>query len=219
MARAAGDFPRIRDPAGVGALMHGPGGEQYGPSHAAFQRWKQSGIPTSELMPTQQSFGLSTRKGETAADAISGIPAPPLPNYARLAAGRRVNPITWQGDEAPPPPSSYPSSQPSPLRPSQLEQQQQQPWSQIKPQPSPQLSPDEMHQTWSTLMRTGKARGQQSAAQCMIDMPPAYSLEAQAPRPAIDSQSLMTIGLHPANGGRQVRRSTQFTSDFRDPFN
>ena len=30
--------------------------------------------------------------------------------------------------------------------------------------------------------------------------------------------SLLTIGLHPQQGGRAVRRSTAFTSDFRDPF-
>ena len=59
----------------------------------------------------------------------------------------------------------------------------------------------------------------QSSAQCMIHMPDSYSIEPPPPKPALDSQSMLTIGLHPQTGGRRaVRRSTHFTSDFRDPF-
>jgi hypothetical protein len=92
---------------------------------------------------------------------------------------------------------------------------------QAPPPPPPQvkfdaLSQGDMQQTWSHLVRTGKVRP--SAAQCLVDMPPEYSVEPPPPRPPISSQSLQTIGLHPQGGGRPVARSTRFTSDFRDPF-
>ena len=57
-----------------------------------------------------------------------------------------------------------------------------------------------------------------SAAQCMVDMPPMYQAEPPPPRLAIDSYAMNTIGLHPTNGNRPIRRTNHFTSDFRDPF-
>ena len=79
-----------------------------------------------------------------------------------------------------------------------------------------QLNSWEMQQTWAELKRS--RRLPLSAAQCLVDMPPVYSIEPAPKPPAVDSQSLLTIGLHPMDGGRSVRRTTHFTSDFRDPF-
>jgi hypothetical protein len=70
-------------------------------------------------------------------------------------------------------------------------------------QQSPLISPEQMQQTWSQLMRSRKLP--QSSAQCLIDMPPAYAIEPPPPQPALTSQSLMTIGLHPANGGTRYQ--------------
>ena len=77
------------------------------------------------------------------------------------------------------------------------------------------MSTQDMQQSWSHLMRSGKVRP--SAAQCLVEMPPEYSKEAP-PMPAVLSQSMHTIGLHAPNGNRPVKRSSHFTSDFRDPF-
>jgi len=207
-AGAAGNYPRVKDQMGVAGLMQDRT-NQYGPSHAAFESWKRVGIPTAEQMPSSKAFGMSTRLGESVGETLSGkaFDPPPVPNYARAPAGKRVNPITWLGGE------SEITSKPSVPRrievPSGLSLQRE-------AQQSPVISPEQMQQTWSQLMRSRKLP--QSSAQCLIDMPPAYAIEPPPPQPALTSQSLMTIGLHPANGGRAVRRSTQFTSDFRDPF-
>merc|ERR1719440_2193360 len=83
--------------------------------------------------------------------------------------------------------------------------------------PSPSsLTDAQMKQTWSQLMRTGKVKP--SAAQCLVDMPAEYSTEAPPPRPAVNSQAMNTIGLHPQQNNRPVKRSSAFSSDFRDPF-
>ena len=189
-------------------------GNQYGASQAAYTSWKRCGFPTSEQMPTT-AFGLSTRRGETAGDALNyTAAAEPPPNFARPPAGKssapRVNPITWQGGDEPVV-QARPQMQVAPPR--TLGQPQQEP---SAPAQAPLISEEQMHTTWSELLRTRKLP--QSSAQCMIHMPDSYSIEPPPPKPALDSQSMLTIGLHPQPGGRAVRRSTHFTSDFRDPF-
>ena len=225
-----------------------------GPSHAAYSQWKRTGIPTNEVMQST-TFGLVTRKGDTAGDALSFAPQsmqapPPLKQY-QAAAASRPNPITWDGaqPEGRPGLSAYAnaaidaaqreaygsmpqrwgnggggggghgSHMPPPQLQASQQWQQHQQHHQHHQQPSQpptpaQLSPNEMQETWGQLMRSGKMRP--SAAQCMVEMPPDYSYEAPNKPPAISSQSLLTIGLHGHEG--PVKRSSAFTSDFRDPF-
>ena len=224
---AAGNYPRVKDLASVSSLLQ-DSGNQYGASHSALESWKRNGIPTAEQMPTSVAFGLSTRRGDTVAQSFTAAPAEPLPNYARLAAGQRigrVNPITWLGgDDEPdggPPSASSRMSQQQLVEQAQMMQQLQhmKQAQQMPPPPAPELSAEQMQQTWSELMRSRK-RLPLSSAQSMIHMPEAYSIEAPPPRPALDSQSLMTIGLHATHGanGRPIRRSNKFTNDFVDPF-
>ena len=121
------------------------------------------------------------------------------------ALGTRRRRRWWPWSHMPPPQ----------LQASQQWQQHQQQHQQPSQPPTPaQLSPNEMQETWGQLMRSGKMRP--SAAQCMVEMPPDYSYEAPNKPPAISSQSLLTIGLHGHEG--PVKRSSAFTSDFRDPF-
>jgi len=189
-------------------------GNAYGPSQHAFESWKRSGIPTAETMQGS-TFGMATRKGDTAGDALAGKPSVPVPLSAppSMNTAPRPNPITWLGGPPEPAPRRHVDAITGrPMMPVSHEP---------APPPPPQvnfqpLSQDEMQQTWSSLMRTGKVRA--SAAQCMVDMPPEYSMEPPPPRPPVNSQAINTIGLHPQQGGRPVKRSTAFTSDFRDPF-
>jgi len=231
---AAGGFSRVKDSGSVAFAMR-EHSNQYGPSQASYDHWKRSGIPTNETMQST-TFGLSTRKGDSAGDAMtfsSAAPAPmPQQKPHQLAAQNRANPITWMGG---PPDMSRPllngyANAAADMAAYENQQFQQQAMRQMPPPlqmqqpPEPQLpnappnggplSPVEMQQTWSTLMRTGKVKP--TAAQCLVEMPPEYSTEDAPKPPPISSQSLMTIGLHDHN--LPVRRSTHFTKDFRDPF-
>jgi len=211
-----GNYPRMTTQGGIGYLFQ-ERGNAYGPSQQAYTHWKKSGVPTSDTMQST-AMGMSTHRGDTAGDALNfSAPAKdPAPNYARAPAGKpaapRANPITWLGGE---PEEPYVQRKPASIAIPPPEPQPQQ--HTLAPSSQP-LSPQQMHETWAHLLRTRQAPSQLSSAQCLIDMPPEYSTEAPPPRPALDSQSMLTIGLHPQNGGRQVRRSSAFTSDFRDPF-
>lgn len=205
-----------------------------GPSQQAYAAWKKSGLPTASILQSS-TFGLATRKSDNAGDAIGGkaSAAPsPLPTVAR------VNPITWtggpQGEREPlrgwdsgrrydgnqfqplerslPQETPMPFAAPTEAPPAPLAMRAPEPPAMPPPAPLP-FNPDQMQQTWSQLMRTGKVRP--SAAQSMIEMPPDMSYEQPAPAYA-RSQALMTIGLHPRT--QPVKRSSAFTSDFRDPF-
>jgi hypothetical protein len=196
-----------------------------GPSQLAFQSWKKSGIPTSAVLQSS-TFGLATQKSDSAGDALRGIAKELLPPPV-VANEQRMNPITWLGGPAEPAPRPRPTNlsldgrhqlqmPPASNAPAAPPQQQA-----FASPPSPQMSQEQMQQSWSQLMRTGKVRA--SAAQCLCELPPDLQYnqgESGLPPPklAIPSQSVMTIGLHPRNGGRPVRRSTAFTSNFRDPF-
>ena len=185
---------------------------QYGPSQKQMAEWKRSGIPTAQIL-SSSTFGLATKKGDSAGDAMMGkasiLPPPPQ-------ASTRANPITWTGDEA-----ALVPTRPRAGRPSEP------PTFQAPPQPFPppsygsvqqqqQMSSEEMQQTWSHLMANKKFRP--SAAMSIIDLPKEFVAERPPPAPAINNQSMHTIGLHPQNGGRPVRRTTSFTSTFSDPF-
>ena len=167
---AAGNYPRVKDLASMATLLQ-DSGNQYGASQAAYTSWKRSGFPTAEHMPTT-AFGLSTRRGETAGDALNHAAAPELPpNFARPPAGRssapRVNPITWQGGEEP---VLHARPQMQLAAPRAAGPAQQEP-----PQP-PLISEEQMHTTWSELLRSRKLP--QSAAQCMVGhLPDAHSIE------------------------------------------
>ena len=205
-----------------------------GASHAAYESWKRAGIPTNEVMQST-TFGMTTVKGDTAGDALTftaQVAQAPLPfKQHHVEAASRANPITWDGA----PPEGRPGLTPyanaainaaqreaygsMPFRSGQTmsappQQSQPQPPSPQRAPTGGQLSSNEMQETWGQLMRSGKMRG--SAAQCLVEMPPEYSYEAPPKPPPISSQSLLTIGLHGHN--RPVKRSTAFTSDFRDPF-
>jgi len=228
-AGVAGNYPRMKTEGGIGYMFQ-ERGAYFGPSHAALESWKRSGIPTSETMPSQ-AFGMSTRKGDTAGDALSfDNPAPPLPNYARAPAGKvvapRANPITWEGAEPEPQPHQRRPALDAAAYERQMQQQAQQPQqmqqkqsvSAMQTQSSfqPELSPEQMQETWAHLLRTRQTPSQLSSAQCLIQMPPEYANEMP---PSVDDgivQGMLTIGLHAH--GKQVKRSNQFTSDFRDPF-
>lgn len=177
------------------------------------------------------TFGLTTVKGDTAGDALTftappAQAAPPLKQHHALAASR-ANPITWEGAAPEGRPGLTPYANAAidaaqreaygsmSLRSgSMTSQPPPQPPSPQRAPPGGQLSANEMQETWGQLMRSGKMRG--SAAQCLVEMPPEYSYEAPPKPPPISSQSMLTIGLHGHN--RPVKRSTAFTSDFRDPF-
>lgn len=214
----AGQYKKVGTNVGGVAAIMVDRSDGYGPSQHMFDSWKRSGIPTSELrQPT--TFGMATVKGDTAGDCFTfgKLPQSTPSGKAVSHHAPRVNPITWAGGpEEPAPRRNYDprtgravmeALEPEPPAPAPPPQQPQQPI---------QMDPNEMQQTWSHLMRTGKVR--QSAAQCMVHMPPMYSLEPPPPMPPVNSHAINTIGLHPQNGGRPVRRSTAFTSDFRDPF-
>ena len=210
--QVAGNYPRMQT-GGIDYLF-AEKGDGYGPSQKAYQEWKKSGFPTAERMQST-TFGLSTRRGETAGDALTFTHGnEPPPDYARAPAGKpvtsRPNPITWQGGE--------PEVQSARARaqPSQYDHMKAQ-YEATRPPPPPALSPEQMHETWGHVLRTQKTNSFTSAAQCMIQMPPEYRTEAPPPLPTLgNDQSLLTIGLHPHN--KPVRRSSAFTSDFRDPF-
>lgn len=227
---AAGNSRRTLQHGGVSDCLMNPNlSNHYGPSQKEYNRWKRSGVPTAEVMQSTM-FGTATAKGDSAGDALAGLAAPPPPparNHAAAAAhaaARRANPVTWEGgppEPMPAPRATYadgrpmaPASflpQPQPhAAPSALP-------AEPSPASSPKLSPEQMQQTWSTLMRQGKLPPG-SAAQCLVEMPAHYSREAPPPRPTVSSHSLLTIGLHPQGGDRSIRRSTKFTADFRDPF-
>jgi len=186
-------------------------------------------VPTAEVMQSTM-FGTATAKGDSAGDALAGLAAPPPPparNHAAAAAhaaARRPNPITWEGGLPEPAPAPRPTyADGRPMAPASFMPQPQHseatsaPPAEPSPASSPKLSPEQMQQTWSTLMRQGKLP-QPSAAQCLVEMPAHYSREAPPPQATVNSHSLLTIGLHPQNGDRSIRRSNKFTSDFRDPF-
>jgi len=231
---AAGGYKGVRalDKGSVASALRETG-NQYGTSHAAYESWKRAGIPTNEVMQST-TFGSATVKGDTAGDALTftaaAAQAPPFKQHHAEAASR-ANPITWEGaaPEGRPGLSPYANAAINaaqreaygsmPLRSGQTmsappQQSQPQLPSQQHAPTGGQLSPNEMQETWGQLMRSGKMRG--SAAQCLVEMPPEYSYEAPPKPPPISSQSLLTIGLHGHN--RPVKRSTAFTSDFRDPF-
>lgn len=209
----AGRYKKTEARGGVAAIMQDHS-NQYGPSHQAFESWKRSGIPTAEVMQPS-SFGLATVKGDTAGDCFASRPTvpPPRPQHS-FKPQPRPNPITWQGGPPEPAPRQR-HVDPRSGRP-MIEALPVEPPPPAPPKPEPPLSPDEMRETWSYLMRSGKVKP--SAAQCLVDMPPDYSYERRPPKPPILSQAMNTIGLHPQDGGRPVRRSAAFTSDFRDPF-
>ena len=211
--QVAGNYHRMQ--AGGIDYLFAEKGDGYGPSQKAYQDWKKSGFPTAERMQST-TFGLSTRRGETAGDALTFTHGnEPPPDYARAPAGKpvtsRPNPITWQGGE--------PEVQSARARaqPSQYDHMKAQYEATRPPPPPAALSPEQMHETWGHVLRTQKTNSYTSAAQCMIQMPPEYRTEAPPPMPTLgNDQSLLTIGLHPHN--KPVRRSSAFTSDFRDPF-
>jgi hypothetical protein len=211
--QVAGNYHRMQ--AGGIDYLFAEKGDGYGPSQKAYQEWKKSGFPTAERMQST-TFGLSTRRGETAGDALTFTHGnEPPPDYARAPAGKpvtsRPNPITWQGGE--------PEVQSARARaqPSQYDHMKAQYEATRPPPPPAALSPEQMHETWGHVLRTQKTNSYTSAAQCMIQMPPEYRTEAPPPMPTLgNDQSLLTIGLHPHN--KPVRRSSAFTSDFRDPF-
>ena len=103
-ASTAGNFKKSnRDGGGVADIMRDHS-NQYGPSHSALEHWKRSGIPTSEVRQSS-AFGLATRKGDTAGDALAGVASVKFPSPAAMAAtAPRVNPITWLGGPAEPEP-------------------------------------------------------------------------------------------------------------------
>ena len=103
---AAGNFKKVGKSGGVADIMR-DNSNPYGPSHAAFQSWKKSGIPTAEVLQSS-TFGLATQKSDTAADAFSGKPLP-VPHHAPTLltlSAARANPITWAG--GPPEPEPRP---------------------------------------------------------------------------------------------------------------
>ena len=122
-----------------------------------------------------QSFGRATQRGDSADSALtyagmsSFQPAMTKPN----STAPRANPITWLGG----PPEVQP--RPRAVDPVSGRSMIAEP-PQAPPPPPPQvkfdaLSQGDMQQTWSHLVRTGKVRP--SAAQCLVDMPPEYSVE------------------------------------------
>ena len=122
-----------------------------------------------------QSFGRATQRGDSANEALtyagmsSFQPAMTKPN----STAPRANPITWLGG----PPEVQP--RPRAVDPVSGRSMIAEP-PQAPPPPPPQvkfdaLSQGDMQQTWSHLVRTGKVRP--SAAQCLVDMPPEYSVE------------------------------------------
>ena len=216
----AGQYKKTGDrQGGVAAIMRDRA-DQYGPSQELYDHWKRSGIPTAEVrQPT--TFGMATQKGDSAGDCFTfGKPAPPP---APAHHGRapvpvhqqpRANPITWDGGmEEPAPRRTYDRLGRSTMEPEAAAVPPPMPPPPQPPQPPQQF---EQGETWAMAMRAGKVR--QSSALCMIEMPPQYSLEAPPPVPPVASFAVNTIGLHPQNQGRPVRRSNAFTSDFRDPF-
>ena len=232
----AGKNKKVASQGGVAGAMSMAVYDAYGPSQAALESWKLSGIPTSEVMQ-QSSFGLATqRSGGTAGDALdftrasqvvfgqqppqrSGIKAGPREPMAATAA--RPNPITWLGADEPSEPrrfydktSGRPMLAPEPVPPSPPQQKGLPSWH--KPPAFQPLNLNEQQQPWGQLMRAGKVR--QSAATCLIEMPAEYRMEAPPPMPPVASHAMNTIGLHPQNGGRPVMRSTAFTSTFCDPY-
>lgn len=233
---AAGQFRRVENRANHSSFDNfRDTTNQFGPSHAAFTHWKKSGIPTAEVLQSS-TFGKSTRLGDSASDALNfeGPPSPPKPlgesgrNYSNSMATKlqaRPNPVTWMGGaaEEPSPPARPPRDEPAAaLQPTAQQQQQLDALAAAKVSfgregnyGAPRMSDDDMSQTWSSLMRTGGLKP--SAAQCMVQLPADYSQEA-APRPHGMGFAMNTIGLHPQNGGRPLRKSSKFTSDFRDPF-
>lgn len=221
-------------------------GNQYGPSQSMYQSWKKYGIPTSELAPESRVFGLATKKGGSAGDAFNAsLPPPPQPPvYSRTNPRyvQRANPITWMGgpeEVAPAPRPTYSDGRNMLLDEARSMQQDQGGASysqQVSPRagrsspgvrapplppdlPQPEMTQEAMTQTWAQLIRSGKVRP--SAGLCMVDavaMQPFDTLPAPPKPLGIDiGQSINTIGIHDATGGRPVKRSTKFTSDFRDP--
>ena len=182
---------------------------QYGPSQKQYTEWKKSGIPTSQIL-TSNTFGLATKKGDSAGDAMRGVASilPPPPQ-----AVSRANPITWTGDEMAPTTFRPRAGKPSePLLPPEPPQ----PFAPRDSSSAQQMSSEELQQTWSQLMANKKFRP--SAAMSIIDLPKEYYAERPPPMPAVNDQSMPTIGLHPQNGGRPVRRTASFTNTFTDPF-
>lgn len=186
-------------------------------------------------MIQSSTFGKSTQLGDSTGDAL---------NFERstsskqlVAGGRsqnqamsgramaRPNPVTWMGGAPEPEPAprrdprdpSFDAAPPQELQQSQPPPQQQQSAVSFGKDVygSPRMTDDQMGQTWSNLMRSGKL--QPSAAQCMVQLPSSYSEEPK-PQQQTMGFAMNTIGLHPANQGRPMRKSSKFTSDFRDPF-
>ena len=221
---AAGTSRRVQDQGSVAYSLR-EHTNPYGPSHAHYESWKKSGIPTKEVLQSK-TFGISTIKSGTAGEALAFTPSAPEPaqpmKQYHMEAMNRTNPITWMGgppDQSRPLLSSYANAAADAARREMPQPLQAPPAPPPDMPPAPAtggpLSPKEMQQTWSELLRTRKHKP--SAAQSLIQMPPEFSTEAPPRAPHIASQSLMTIGLHD-DKNRMVKRSSAFTSDFRDPF-
>ena len=221
----AAGFMHKPDQGSVAASMRDHG-SLYGPSQSVYYKWKHSGVPTAELMQNV-SFGMSTRKGETAGDVLAYDPSTDvtlqsLPKPRQLAEAQRANPITWAdgSENTPMQPFQNPHAAVVPEAASQIAL----PLSACTASSassanhhaftSAPLSNAEMTQNWSDLMRQGRVK--LSAATSLIEFPPELSIEPPPKIPALLSQGINTIGLHGHN--RQIRRSNKFTSDFRDPF-
>jgi hypothetical protein len=195
-APAAGGYNRIKDTSGVAHAMRDHAMDFYGPSQHAFDRWKKSGIPTAEQMqPT--TFGMASRKGDTAGDALTGrasVPftAPPNMSTASIIKQQqrdgRANPITWMGG----PPVAEPRRYYEPLTGRQMTEPAQPPPPPPPPKPPPSFEASDTQQTWSTLMRTGKVKSSARAGEdrkraCVTPTPPPTALSGTDRRPVDDA--------------------------------
>ena len=169
--RAAGDFSRVRDTNTVASLFNaGPENvrtptltqqppqpqpqctlraAQYGPSHAALQSWKKSGIPTSQTMQ-RSTFGRSTQRSEGMGGMIY-VDERDINPAAPSNTMRLTNPITWEGEEEPARPNYHAPPPPPPA-----------------PPPAQTFSSaQQSNKTWAELMRTRPGQAI-SAAQCLL---------------------------------------------------
>ena len=130
-------------------------GNQYGASQAAYTSWKRCGFPTSEQMPTRHLASrrdAARRQATRSTIRLRRSPAqlcPPASGQEQRASGesnhmagrrRAVVQARPQMQVAPPRTLGQPQQEPS------------------APAQAPLISEEQMHTTWSELLRTASCR-------------------------------------------------------------